>query len=328
MPTQYRPQQRVDHYTILSLLGQGIASHVYLALDRDTGEQVVLKFPKDDVIGGRAIFERYQREAQIGRLLCHPHILQHLNQDEQRHEKYLVLEYLRGQTLRVAMAKYLPLLLPVDMSIAMMVQVCEALIYAHKHGIIHQDIKPDNIMLLEDGNVKVLDFGIAQIEGEKRRHLPGLTQLVGTPAYMAPERLRGKQGSIQTDIYAVGVVLFELFCGRTPFEEQDGFGFIGEHISHDPPDILQLNPTLSPVLATLVMGTIRRDTDKRYNSLENLLFDLQHVEDITPVAYIPDKPKFGGRYRQVIAISLVILSIFILLILFGILAQSIHHVVR
>ncbi len=328
MPTQYRPQQRVDHYTILSLLGQGVASYVYLALDRDTGEQLVLKFPKDDVIGGRAIFERYQREAQIGKLLCHPHIIQHCNQDEERHEKYLVLEYLRGQTLRVAMAKYAPLQLPVDKIIAVMIQVCDALLYAHKHGIIHQDIKPDNIMLLEDGDIKVLDFGIAQIEGEQRRHLPGFSPLVGTPAYMAPERLRGKHGSVQTDIYAVGVVLYELLCGRTPFEEQDGFGFIGEHISHDPSDILQLNPTLSPALATLVMHTIRRDTDKRYGSLEGVLYDLQHIEDVTPVAYSPDAPKLGGRYRQVIAISLVILFIFILLILFGILAQSVHHVVH
>ena len=116
MPPLYRPQQRIDHYTILCLLGQGMASHVYLALDRETGEQIVLKFPKDDVIGGRAIFERYQREAQIGKLFCHPRIMQHLNQDEQRTEKYLVLEYLRGQTLRVEMAHYAPLLLPVEKS--------------------------------------------------------------------------------------------------------------------------------------------------------------------------------------------------------------------
>ena len=217
---------------------------------------------------------------------------------------------------------------PLKRVVALVIQVCEALVYTHKHGIIHQDIKPDNIMLLESGDTKLLDFGIAQIKGEQQRHIPGFSPLVGTPAYMAPERLRGKQGSVQTDIYSVGIMFYELLYGRTPFEDLDGFDFIGEHISHDPPDILQFNPTLAPTLATLVMRMIRRETDKRYASFENVLHDLQHVEDVLPMAYIPDAPKLGGRYRQAIAIALVILFIFILLILFGILAQSVHHVVR
>ena len=129
MPSQYQSGQIIDHYVLLSLLGQGTASFVYLALDRNTGQEVVLKFPQDDVIGGRAIFERYQREAQIGKLLCHPHIVQHLNQDEERQANYLVLEYLQGHTLREVMAKYAPTLLPPDDVVALMIQVCEALIY-------------------------------------------------------------------------------------------------------------------------------------------------------------------------------------------------------
>ncbi|GAC1466649.1 MAG: hypothetical protein PVS3B3_28360 [Ktedonobacteraceae bacterium] len=325
MPPQFRPGQTIDHYALLSLLSRGMASSVYLALDMNTGQEVVLKFPQDDVIGGRAIFERYKREAQIGKMLCHPHIVQHLNQDEERQENYLVLEYLRGQTLRTLMAKHAPTLLAPDEVVVFMIQVCEALVYAHEHGVIHQDIKPDNIMLLENREAKVLDFGIAQIEGEYQRHLRGFSPLVGTPNYMAPERLQGKRGSVSTDIYAVGIVLYELLCGRTPFEEQDGFAFVGEHISHDPPDILHFNPVLSPTLATIVMHAIRRDSNKRYEHVQDVLYDLHHKEDITPIAYVPDAPKLGGRYRNVLSIVLVILFLFILLILFGFLAQSIHH---
>ncbi len=328
MPLQYRPGQIVDHYALLSLLGQGTASFVYLALDRNTGQKVVLKFPQDDVIGGKAIFDRYQREAQIGKLLCHPHIVQHLNQNEERQANYLVLEYLQGHTLRVLMAKYAPMLLPPDDVVALLVQVCEALIYAHNHGIIHQDMKPDNIMVLENGEVKVLDFGIAQIKGERKSVIPGFSPLIGTPDYMAPERLQGKRGSVRTDIYAVGVVLYELLCGRTPFQEQDGFAFVGEHISHDPPDILDFNPSLSPMLATIVMRAIRHDADKRYEHMEDMLYDLQHISTVTPLPYVPDAPRFGGRYRQVILLSLLIVVLMIMLILFGVLAQFVHHIVR
>jgi serine/threonine-protein kinase len=328
MPFRYQPGQKIDHYGILSLLSQGIASSVYLALDRNTGQKVVLKFPKDDVIGGRAIFERYQREAQIGKLLCHPYIMQHLNQDEERQGNYLVLEYLQGQTLRELMAQYAPALLPPDEVVAILIQVCEALIYAHKHEVIHQDMKPDNIMLLENGEVRVFDFGIAQMIGERKSFLPGFSPLVGTPNYMAPERLQGKPGSVRTDIYAVGVVLYELLCGRTPFREQDGFTFVGESISHDPPDILDFNSSLSPNLATLVMCAIRRDGAKRYKSLEDMLYDLHHVQDVKPLPYVPDAPRFGGRYRQVIALSLLIFVLILILILFGILAQSVHHTIR
>lgn len=328
MPSQYRPGQKIDHYALLFLLGQGTASTAYLALDRNTGQKVVLKFPQDDVIGGKAIFERYRREARLGKLLCHPYIVQHLNQDEARQANYLVLEYLSGHTLRVLMAKYAPLYLPADEAIALLIPVCEALVYAHHRGVIHQDMKPDNIMLLENGEVKVLDFGIAQIEGERKSIFTGLSPLIGTPDYMAPERLLGKRGSARTDIYAVGVILYELLCGRTPFQEQDGFAFVGEHISHDPPDILNFNPSLSPTLATIVMRAIRRDADKRYEHMENLLYDLQHLSAVTPLHYVPTAPRFGGRYRQVIVLTLFIVALILVLILFGVLAQFVNHTVR
>ena|SRR5450755_28994 len=336
MSPQYRPGQKIDHYSIRSILSQGTASSVYLALDRNTGQKVVLKFPKDDVIGGRAIFERFQREVEIGRVLSHPYIVQHLNQAEERQEKCSVLEYLQGRTLRAVMAEQGPpdahqghhYMKSPDECIAILEQVCEALIYAHKHGVIHHDMKPDNIMLLESGEVKVFDFGIAQIEGERHWSLPGFSPLIGTPDYMAPERLLGRRGSVSTDIYAVGVILYELLCGRTPFEEQDGFAFVGEHISHDPPDIVRFNPTLSPTLATIVMRAIRRDVEKRYERLEDMLYDLRHREDVVPVVYVTAAPKRGGRYRQVLVLALIILLILILLFLFGFLAQSVHHAVR
>src|SRR5258708_8364460 len=124
MPRIDEPGQRIDHYQISRPLGGGGASHVYLAQDWHALQEVVLKFPDDDVIGGAAVFARYQREAQIGRLLSHPHIQRHLNQGEQRNAEYLVLEYMRGPTLRALLEKHAPKLLPADQVLRILVHVC------------------------------------------------------------------------------------------------------------------------------------------------------------------------------------------------------------
>lgn len=334
MPAIYRPGQRIDHYEIIHLLGQGGASRVYLAQDTHTPQEVVLKFPTDELIGGAEVFKRYRREAQIGKRLTHPSIQRHFNQDEDRQEEYLVLEYLRGRTLRAMMKAYeqgtgkLTRLLPTAEVLCIVRQVCKALIYAHEQGVIHSDIKPENIMVLDNGEVKIIDFGIALLKEQRRFPWRSLSSPIGTPDYMAPERLLGELGSIQSDVYAVGVVLYELLCGRTPFEEHDGFSFVTEHFSHDAPGILEFNPTLSPALATVVMRAIRHDPGRRYACMQDLLHDLDHLNDVTPIDYIPDPPKIGGRYRQAIAITLVVLITCLSIVGFGIFAQYAHTLAR
>jgi eukaryotic-like serine/threonine-protein kinase len=328
MSTIYTTGTRIDHYQIMHPLGRGGASHVYLAQDWDALQEVVLKFPDDALIGGAAVFERYKREAEIGRRLNHQYIQRHLNQDEQRSAEYLVLEYMRGSTLRKVIEKGVPAFLQTEEVLRMLIQVCSALAYAHEHGVIHRDIKPENIMLLENGDVKIFDFGIALLEGERNRYWRGFSSPIGTPDYMAPERLLGEPGDVRSDIYGVGVVLYELLCGRTPFEEEDGFALITTHISHDPPCISQFNPKLSPALMTIVMRTIRRDAEKRYTCMQDLLYDLQHLDNVTVVDYSADPPRIGGRYRQAIRLALIVLIVCLCIVAFGVLAQYAHHLVR
>jgi eukaryotic-like serine/threonine-protein kinase len=325
----YRFGQSIDHYTIIRLLGSGGASRVYLARDQHTLHEIVLKFPNEEEIGGTAVFARYKREAKIGGHLIHPGIQCHLNKGEPRSADYLVLEYLQGTTLRTAMLKYAPQLLPQPDVIRIIITLCETLIYVHEQGVIHQDIKPENVFLLETGEIKLLDFGISLLEGENRPEgWWNSSNLIGTPDYMAPERLRGKQGSIRSDTYAVGIMLFELLCGRTPFEETDGFALVSQHTSHDPPDILRFNPELSPALATVVMSAIRRDPEKRYSCVEKLIYDLSHLEEITPIAYAPDQSLLGGAYRQIIRLAFLVLLTCSGLIAFGILMQLAHHTIH
>ncbi len=193
--------------------------------------------------------------------------------------------------------------------------------------MIHQDIKPENIFVEETGKVRLLDFGIAHQLAEERHWWSRFTRapLVGTPDYMAPERLVGQKGSVRSDVYAVGVVLYEMLCGRTPFQETDGFAIVSIHSSHEPPTILSINPTLSPALATVVMRAIRRDPPRRYASIQDLQCDFAHIDKVNVVSYVPDPPLIGGRYRQAISLTGLIFLLCYGLIAFGVFAQYIHQ---
>jgi serine/threonine-protein kinase len=328
MTTTYTPGRRIDHYEIIRLLGQGGMNNVYLAKDVINQQKVVLKFPNADLLGNVGVYERYKREAEIGSRLNHPHVQHLLNTDEERSEHYLVVEYIQGHTLREVLEKTAPNLLPIDEALRITIQICDALVYCHEHGVYHRDIKPENIMLLDDGNIKIIDFGVALLEGARRVTWRGLSGTVGTPDYMSPEQLRGERGIASSDIYSVGAMLFEMLCGYVPFEGENVFAIMNQHVTQDPPSILQFNPNISPALATVVMRAIRRDPEKRYHSMKDMLHDLLHLDEVVPVAYIPETARFGKSYQRAIFLTLIIIAIFLTLIAFGILAQLAHHTIR
>ena len=324
MATTYTPGTPIDHYEIIRLLGHGGMNRVYLARDLNNQQEVVLKFPNDDLIGNIAVFERYKRETEIGSRLQHPHIQHLLNNDEERREQYIVVEYIQGRTLREVLEEHAGQPLPTAEAIRITLQICAALKYAHTHGVYHRDIKPENVMLLENGDIKIIDFGIALLEGARRVTWRGLSSTVGTPDYMSPEQLRGERGSASADIYAVGAMLYEMLCGHTPFEGENVFAIMNQHVSQDPPAILQCNPNLPPELATVVMRAIRRNPAKRYTHIGEMIHELQHPDEVTPITYTPEEAKTGGRYRQAIIITLIIIAICLIVIAFGVLAQLAH----
>jgi serine/threonine protein kinase len=325
MPTTYTPGEKIDRYEIIRLLGHGGMNYVYLAYDTVNQQKVVLKFPNDDLLGDVAVFERYRREAEVGHRLNHPYIQRLLHTDENRRDHYLVVEYIQGRTLRSVLEDHAPNPLPVTEAIRIIMQVCEAMQHAHAHGVYHRDIKPENIMILDNGDIKIIDFGVALLEGARRVTWRGLSSTVGTPDYMAPEQLKGERGTASSDIYAIGMVLYEMLCGRIPFEGENVFAIMNQHVSQDPPSILQFNPDLSPALATVVMRTIRRDPAKRYHSIEDLMHDLRNLDEITPVHYQPDTAQPQSMRQKVIFTTLLIISICLAIIVFGFLVQYLHH---
>lgn len=313
---------QIDHYQILRQLGHGGMSRVYLAIDLKTQQTVVLKFPNVELMGDIASFERYRREAKIGQRLNHPHLLHLLNTDEERSDEYLVMEYVEGTTLRTLLDEHKDQPLPLDEALRIANQICDALAYCHQHGVYHRDIKPENILLQPDGNVKIIDFGIALLEGARRVTWRGLSGIVGTPCYMSPEQLRGRRGMASSDIYAVGIILYEMLCGHTPFERENVFAVMHRQINQDPPSILDFNPQIPPALVTVVMHAIRRDRKKRYQSMAELHADLAHPETVTVVPYEPMKMAINTTAQTVITISLIIIAIFLVVIAFSFFAQS------
>ena len=325
MTTAYTQGTLVDHYEIIRALGHGGMNWVYLARDVTNDQEVVLKFPNDELIGNIAVFERYKREAEIGNRLHHPQIQQLLNTDEKRSEDYLVVEFIKGQTLRAVLEEHAPNPLPVAEAIRITLLISDALAYCHERGIYHRDIKPENIMVQEDGNIKIIDFGIALLEGARRVTWRGLSGTMGTPDYMSPEQLKGERGAASSDIYAAGVMLYEMLCGHTPFEGENIFAIMNQHVSQDPPSILLMNPHLSPELSTVVMQAIRRDPSKRYASMNDLHHDLLHLEEVKPVAYEPDAPGLNQSGRTAIMAILIIIAICLAIIALGFLVQFVHH---
>jgi serine/threonine protein kinase len=321
----YSPGTRIDHYEIVRMLGHGGMNRVYLARDLHNQELVVLKFPNSELIGDIAVFERYKREAEVGHRINHPYVQRLLNVDEPRSEDYLVMEYIKGRSLRQILEEHAPEPLPVAEALRITIQICEALAYCHEHGVFHRDIKPENILIQENGDVKIIDFGIALLEGARRVTWRGLSSTVGTPDYMSPEQLKGERGTARSDIYAVGIILYEMLCGRTPFEGENVFAIMNQHVSQDPPSILKYNPQLSPELATVVMRAIRRDPQKRYQSMQELLHDLRNLGEVKPVPYTPDPVQLGQTGRLVLIASLVIIALSLAIIAFGFLVQFLHH---
>src|SRR5438445_8127912 len=152
-------------------------------------------------------------------------------------------------------------------------------------------------MMQEDGNIKIIDFGIALLEGARRVTWRGLSGTMGTPDYMSPEKLKGERGMASSDIYAVGFMLYEMLCGHTPFEGENIFAIMNQHVSQDPPSILLANPQLSPELATVVMRAIRRDRDKRYRTMSDFLQDLRNLDDVKPRPSEPVAPGLNQSSR-------------------------------
>ncbi|MBA3692010.1 MAG: protein kinase [Acidobacteria bacterium] len=274
---------RMGHYRIVSKIGAGGMGEVYLAEDTRLDRKVALKFLNEEFSKDSDKLNRFIQEAKAVSALNHPNILTVYEIGETDGTNYIVTEFIEGKTLREHLSQKESLSLNTILKIG--VQVSEALSAAHQAGIIHRDIKPENIMIRSDGYAKVLDFGLAKLTEQKQTDeisLEGATKalvktnpgmVMGTVSYMSPEKARGKETDARTDLWSLGVVLYEMLAGKVPFA--------GETINHTIVSILEKEPKLlenvPDELQRIVRKTLTKDVEMRYQSARDLLIDLKNL---------------------------------------------------
>lgn len=264
-------------YKIINPLGHGGFARVYLAEDLESSDKVVLKFPDLTQLGDPAVYERFHREMAIGKLLNHPDLPLVLASSEDS-PPYIVLRYVEGESLAEVLherGKF-----PVDQSVEMVIGLLEALEHCHQKGVYHRDIKPENLLLGPDGRLKIIDFGIAVMEGSPRVTWRGFSGLMGTPEYMAPEQVKGERGGGKSDIYAVGCLIYNLLSGQPPYTGDNPLTVMYQHMTANPKPLTDILHDLNPGIWAVTRRALRRRKEERYNTAQEMADDLRHPEKV------------------------------------------------
>jgi eukaryotic-like serine/threonine-protein kinase len=274
--TEVQVGDLLDHYHIDEFVARSGMATIFRATDQRTARQVAIKIPHPEVESDPALFERFRREEDIGKRLEHPGVMKVFN-DEERSRVYMVMEWVDGKLLRsIVQKERLPLKRVVDI----ILQMCDVLEYVHRHEVVHRDLKPDNIMIDDQGRMKLIDFGIAASAGARRLTFANFSKTMGTPDYISPEQVKGKRGDVRSDIYAVGVMLYEMATGATPFPGPNSFAVMNSRLLNNPIPPRELNPEITPELQEIIYRAMEREPKNRYASIHELAWDLQHQETV------------------------------------------------
>ena len=318
LTTQLQPGDRFERFQVEAFVTRTAMTTIYRAMDLRTGQPVTIKIPHPELECDPVFYSRFQREAAIGKKLHHPGIVQTLDSSEMD-QLCIVMEWAEGRILREILAKEGTL--PPERATRMALNVCEALDYIHSQGVVHRDLKPENIMVSEDDRVKLIDFGIASSEGMRRLTFSKLSNAMGTPDYISPEQIKRKHADGRTDIYALGVILYEMLAGKTPFNGPNPFAVMNDRLVNDPPPLRWNNPEISAEMEEIVYRALERDPEDRYASAREFAMALAHPENVVPVHRSGrakgqhKQPLFGGSvatYATMLALPVVILALLML----------------
>jgi serine/threonine protein kinase/Tfp pilus assembly protein PilF len=275
----------VSHYHVLKLLGRGGMGTVYQAEDTRLGRQVALKFLPADLARDREALERFQREARAASALNHPHICTIHDIDAVDGEPFIAMELLEGQTLKERLQGR-PM--PTSEIVELALQLADALEAAHAKGIIHRDVKPANVFVATRGTAKLVDFGLAKVAADARAAaeaptvprdwMTGAGVMLGTVGYMSPEQVRGEKLDARTDLFSLGVVLYEMATGRAPFQGATSGAVLGAILHQAPTPPVRLNPEVPTQLERIVNKLLEKDRALRYQSAADLVADLQRLK--------------------------------------------------
>ena len=250
---------------------------IFRATDLRDGKQVALKVPHFAMEADPALFDRFQREEAIGIALDHPSVMR-IYPDDKRSRVYMVMEWVDGRLLRQVMFEQKKM--PTERAIKITLGILDTLDYIHKNGVVHRDLKPENIMLDPDDNVKLIDFGIASQAGAKRLTYAGFTQALGSPDYISPEQVKGKRGDARSDLYAVGVMLYEMLSGRTPFSGPSPLAVMNDRLINHPLPPREAEPSITPQLQEVLYRALEREPKNRYPTAHSFALDLRNLDQV------------------------------------------------
>jgi len=278
---ELRPGQVLDNrFQILETISRSGMATIFKATDLNTKLAVAVKVPLMQYESDPGFYSRFQREEEIGSRLNHPYILKFYSVPEElRTRPYIVTEYLRGYTLSHLLSSVRPM--PEKDAVKLASRICEALVYMHGQGVVHRDLKPQNVMLCNDGTIRIMDFGIAKAEG-RRMTFAGFTPAVGTPDYMAPEQVKGKRGDERTDIYSLGAMLYEMAVGVPPFqcENENPLVIMNARVTGDPEAPRKRNPKVSAQVEEIILHAMEREPNKRFPSAAAMKAELDNPESV------------------------------------------------
>jgi eukaryotic-like serine/threonine-protein kinase len=271
-----QPGSQIDAYRIEESVARSGMASIYRATDTRDDRVVALKIPHPDLEADPILYDRFKREGEIGERLDHSKVMRVFG-GEKRSRIYLVMEWVHGRLLRQILHEGR---IGQERAIRITIGILDALEYIHANGVVHRDLKPENVMVDENDNIKLIDFGIAGDSSARRLTYANITAALGTPDYISPEQVKGKRGDGRSDLYTVGVMLYEMLTGKLPFTGPNPQAAMNERLLNHPIPPRVADPNVSPQLQEVIYRALERDPKNRYATAHDFKFDLEHLDQV------------------------------------------------